>query len=345
MSPVSKIARIGQLAGKIETTNGEAVTLTGSEATILAYEPILDIVPEQFKRNPVVKHMSRFGSEPGARKAELTFKAELMGPPSGGKGTTLPITPFLRCCGLTETLSVGVSNIYTMMSSGFPTATIAKYEDGFRKTMLGCAGNVKIAMKVGEPIFCEFNMQGKYSEHSDQTMLTPTYPVQVPFMFMGAAITILGSTLVLDNFTIDLQNELVVSPLPSDPSGIDFTKITGRNPIISFDPELMAVTSHDFYLKLMARTLAAVSVIINDGNGNSIGFSLPAVRYTGLKEGDRSGLRMLNATCEVCKNSDAGNDEIVITMGTSSSSSSSSSSMSSSSSSRSSSSSSSSTSA
>lgn len=331
---MSKISRIAQLAGKVESVSGTAETLTASEATILAYDPVMDLVPEQFKRNPVVKHMSRFGSEPGARKMELAFKAELMGPASGAKGTTLAISPFLKMCGLSEALSAGVSNIFTPLSSSFVTGTIAKYEDGFRKTMLGCAGNVKFQMKVGEPLFCEFNMQGKYSEHSDQTMLTPTYPVTVPFMFMGAAVTILGSTLIIDNLEIDLQNEIVLSPLPNDPSGIDYAKIVGRNPIMTFDPELVAVSSHDFYSKLLSRTLAAVSVVINDSNGNSITFALPAVRYTGQKEGDRSGIRVLNATAEICKNSDGGNDEITITLGTSSSSSSSSSSVSSSSSSR-----------
>ena len=123
---MAKITRIAQLAGKVESSSGTAETLAAAEATILAYDPILDISPEQFKRNPVVKHMSRFGSEPGARKAELTFKAELMGPLSAAKGVTLPITPYLRICGWSETLSVGVSNVFAPLSSSFVTASIAK---------------------------------------------------------------------------------------------------------------------------------------------------------------------------------------------------------------------------
>jgi len=330
----SKITRIAQLAGKVETANGTAETLAAAQATILAYDPVMDIEPEQFKRNPVVKHMSRFASEPGARKMSCTFKAELMGPIASSKGTTLAITPFLIACGLSETLSVGTSNIYVPISSSFVTATIAKYEDGFRKTMLGCAGNVKFQFKVGEPVFCDFAFQGKYYEHSDTALLTPTYPVQVPFIFMGATVTIDDDSLVLDACEIDLQNEIVISPKPQDPSGIDYAKITERNPIMTFDPELVAVTNHDFYSKILSRSTMAVVITMNDSIGNSINFSLPAVRYTGLKEGDRGGIAIVNATCEICKNSDAGNDEIVITMGASSSSSSSSSSTSSSSSSR-----------
>ena len=200
------------------------------------------------------------------------------------------------------------------------------YLDGLRKTMLGSAGNVKFQFKVGEPVMCEFTMQGKYSEHSDQSMLSPTYPAQVPLMFMGASVTILGSTLVIDNLELDMQNEIVLSPLPSDLSGIDFAKITGRNPVMSFDPELVAVSSHDFYTKLLSRATAAVTIVIGDINNNKITFSLPAVRYTGIKQGDRSGISIANATCEVCKSADAGNDELTITMASSSSSSSSSSS-------------------
>ena len=330
---MSKITRVAQLAGKIESVSGTAESLTASEATLLAYEPVMNLAPEQFKRDPVVKHMSRFQSEPGARKMDLTFKAELMGPLSGAKGVTIPITPYLRACGFSETLSGGVSNIYVPVSSSFVTATIAKYQDGVRKLMLGCAGNVKFQFKVGEPVFCDFTMQGKYSSHGDVSMLSPSYPAQVPLMFMGATISILGDTLVLDNLEIDMQNEIVLSPLPSDVSGIDYAKITGRNPIMTFDPEMVAVSSHDFYSKLLSRATAAVTITIGDINSNKIMFSLPAVRYTGLGEGDRGGIAIQNATCEVCKNSDAGNDEISITMTSSSSSSSSMSSSSSSSSS------------
>ena len=329
----SKISRIAQLAGKVELNSGTAETLNATHATILAYDPVMDAEFEQFKRNPVTKHMSRFGSEPGARKMSLGFKAELMGPVANCRGTTLPITPFLRACGLAESFPNGNSNQYVPISSSFVTCTIAKYEDGFRKTMLGCAGNVKFQFKVGEPIFCEFAFQGKYSEHSDTALLTPTYPVQVPFIFMGATVTIAGNSLVLDACEIDLQNEIVISPRPQDSSGIDYAKITGRNPIMTFDPELVAVTDHDFYTKILARGTMAVVITMNDSIGNCVSFSLPAVRYTGLKEGDRGGIRIMNATCEVCKNSGEGNDEITITMGVSSSSSMSSSSTSSSSSS------------
>src|SRR4030043_1630042 len=119
----AKISRIAQLAGKVEGTSGSAETLDATHATILAYDPVMDFEPEQFKRNPVGKNMSRFASEPGARKMSLSFKAELMGPVSGAKGTTLAITPFLRACGLYEALSVGVSNTYTPLSSSFVTCT------------------------------------------------------------------------------------------------------------------------------------------------------------------------------------------------------------------------------
>lgn len=329
----SKISRICQIASAVESSNGVAATLAAGQAQILAYDPVMDVEFEQFKRNPVTKHMSRFSSEPGAKKMSFSFKAELMGPASGNKGTTLPITPFLRACGFSETLSAGVSNIYVPISSSFVTISVAKYMDGFRKTMLGCAGNVKFSLKVGEPVMCEFTLQGKYSEHSDTALLTPTYPVQVPFIFMGATVTIDGNSLVLDTLEIDMGNEVYMSTKPQDPSGIDYAKITGRNPTMTFDPEMVAVTDHNFLAKIMSRSTMAVVVVMNDSNGNSLAFSLPAVRYTSVKEGDRSGINIVNATCEVCKSVDAGNDEITITMATSSSSSSSSSSMSSSSSS------------
>ena len=117
----SKITRIAQLAGKIENTNGEAVSIDATNATILAYEPVMDVTPVMFPRDPVLKHFSKLKSESGARQAILNFKAELMGPVNGSVGTTLPISPFLKACGLSETLVGGVSNTLSLLSSGFPT--------------------------------------------------------------------------------------------------------------------------------------------------------------------------------------------------------------------------------
>jgi hypothetical protein len=330
----SKRTRIAQLAGKIETTSGSAETITASEATILAYEPVLDIVPAVFQRNPVLKHMDKLKSETGARQANLNFKAELMGPPSGSKGTTLPISPFLKACGLSEALVASVSNTFTPISSSFQTMTCKKFEDGFTKTILGVGGNVKFMYKVGEPVMCDFTMQGKYASHLDESMLSPTYPNQVPLMFMGATVQIHGSILVIDTLELDMQNEIVLSPLPSDASGIDYAKIVNRRPVITFDPELVAKSDFDFYSKMLDGTVASISIRINDSNGNMMELSLPKTRFTGITEADRSGLRALNANMEILSNDiSVGNDSMTLFFGTSSSSSSSSSSRSSSSSS------------
>lgn len=330
----SKRTRIAQLAGKVETASGSAETITASHATILAYEPVLDIVPAVFERNPVMKHMSKIVSETGARQANLNFKAELMGPASGSKGTSIAISPFLRACGLSETLVAGVSNTFVPISSAFETLTAKKYEDGFTKTALGMGGNVKFMYKVGEPVMCDFAFQGKYASHLDETMLSPSYPAQVPLMFFGATVQIHGSILVLDTIELNMQNEIVLSPLPSDASGIDYAKIVNRRPVITFDPELVAKADFDFYTKMLAGTQAAISIRINDSNGNMMELSLPKTRFTGITEGDRGGLRALNANMEIVSNDiSVGNDELTLFFGTSSSSSSSSSSRSSSSSS------------
>lgn len=330
----SKRTRIAQLAGAIETASGAAETITATHATILAYDPVMDIVPAVFERNPVMKHMSKIKSETGARQANLNFKAELMGPVSGAKGVTLPISPFLKACGFSESLVGGTSNTLVPISSTFQTLTAKKFEDGFTKTCLGMAGNAKFMFKVGEPVMCDFAFQGKYATHLDETMLSPDYPNQVPLMFFGATVSIHSSILVLDTIELNMQNQIAVSPLPSDASGIDFAKIVDRRPIFTFDPELVAKSDFDFYTKLLSGTQAAVNIRINDSNGNMMELTLPKTRFTGITEGDRNGIRALNATMEISTNDpDVGNDEMTLFFGTSSSSSSSSSSRSSSSSS------------
>jgi hypothetical protein len=302
------LTRRVQVAAKIEVTKGTAETLAAANAKLLAYEPVFNFDPTQFKRNPYRKTISRMNSIPGQRLCELTLQCEVMGPPFANKGTSSIFATLLRACAFSESLSAGVSSTYVPISTGYETITLAVYEDGVVKKLCGAMGNVRLILKVGEPIMAEFTFQGKYSTHSDTALLSPTYPASLPLIFQNATVTVFGDSLLMQNLEINMQNTVVMRDKPQDVTGFDYAIITERNPIMTFDPEAELVATHDFMAKLISTTEAAVSIVIVATDNTELTISLPKARYTGLPSGDRDGVRTYSATCELNMNS--GDDEV-----------------------------------
>ena len=305
------LTRRVQVACKLETSPGTAETLTASEATILAYEPVWNFNPAQFKRDPYRKTLSRMNSVAGQRLCEMTLRAELMGPPIASRGTTTALSVLLKAGGFTEALSVGVSNILTPVSTGFEPITVAVYEDGLVKQLCGAMGNARIICKIGEPIFVEFTFVGKYSTHSDTAMLSPTYPASKPLIFQNATVTIFSDTLLMQNLEINMQNEVTLRDDPGDDTGYAYAQIVSRNPVLTFDPEQELVATHDFLSKLMSATEAAISLSVTATDRTALTIALPKAKYVGLSKADRDGILTYSATCEL--NMSSGDDEVTIT--------------------------------
>ena len=305
------LTRRVQVAAKLETDKGIAEALTATEGTLLAYDPVFNFDPTQFKRNPYRKTLSRMNSVPGQQLCELTLQCEVMGPPFANKGTACIFGTLLQACGFDETLDSGVDNVYLPLSTGHKTITLAVYEDGIMKKFCGAMGNVRIICKVGEPLMAEFTFQGKYSTHSDTAMLSPTYPASKPLIFQNATVTIFNDSLLMQNLEINMQNTVIMRDKPQDSTGFDYAIITERNPVMTFDPEAELVATHDFLGKLISTTEAAVSIVITATDNTELTISLPKARYTGVPNADRDGMRTYSATCEL--NMSSGDDEVSIT--------------------------------
>ena len=305
------IKRRSQVAGEVEGTKGTAETLTSAHAKILAYEPTLNFNTTQFKRDPYRKTLSRMYSEPGQKPGEMTFRCELMGPPFANIGTSPTCGNYLRGCGFAEAATGGTSTVYTPVSTDWETITVQKMDDGILKKLCGCMGNVRFIFTVGEPIMCEFTFYGKQSSHSDASLLSPSYPDEKPLIFQNATVTILGDVLILNTLELDMQNTISMLPKPSDSTGISYGQIVSRDPVISFDPDLELVATHDFFSKLNSTTEAAISIVMTAGDNTECTFALPKCRYTALGEADRDGISTLAATLEVDMSS--GDDEVTLT--------------------------------
>ncbi len=328
------LTRRTQFAIAEETTPGDVETLTATNAAILAYETTLNPSPTFFKRDPYTKTLSRYNSIPGQRICEATMKCELMGPVSSRCGDTGPLKAIFGACAFSETLDTGTSTTYKPLSTSQLTYTIGVYEDGVKKLMSGAMGNLILSGVLGEPMMVECTFRGKYESVTDVDLLTPTYPTQKPFIFIGATLAYGGTTLRLNNISIDMRNEVALRSDVTSSAGIDYAFVTSRDPIATIDPEMELVATHDFFGKLLSEATYALNIYMVSPDGVHVHINIPSARYTAVNPGDRDGIRTVDATFELTKKADAGDDEISIGfVDTSSSSSSSSSSLSSSSSS------------
>jgi hypothetical protein len=108
--------------------------------------------------------------------------------------------------------------------------------------------------------------------------------------------------------SIDLGNKLVLQPDWNISSGHKQVLITGREPVLTFDPEKVLVATYDFYTKWRAGSTVAMTAQVGATAGNICTVTAPAVQPTKLAEADRDGLRNLGIDCQLNRN--AGDDEL-----------------------------------
>lgn len=95
-----KLQRVRQLAAKIESSEGVAESLAGTDAKLLVYEPKVKFDVGMFQRNPARSSLAQLTRIPGLKKGTLTARCEIRG---SGTNTTAPAWyTLLRACGFGE---------------------------------------------------------------------------------------------------------------------------------------------------------------------------------------------------------------------------------------------------
>ncbi|MFH2098173.1 MAG: phage tail tube protein, partial [Pseudomonadota bacterium] len=203
------ITKKAQIAAKVESVEGTAETLTATEA-ILAGGWEFDPEIEMQERPAVSASLSSFAKVAGGRKVKISFKTELKG--SGAAGTAPEVSALLQACGLSETISAGVSVAYAPASSSIPSITIGAYCDGKRYLAAGCRGNVKLDAKAGGLGELSFEFTGTAMADSDTALLSPTYDSTTPPPFLDASLALDSVAADIESLSIDLGNEVQLRP-------------------------------------------------------------------------------------------------------------------------------------
>lgn len=297
------------ILAKEESSYGADPTPTPGSNAILALD--LQVTPQgdKLERNPGMKSLSRFNPVIGKRWVEVTFGVEVRG--SGSAGTAPKFGDLLEACGMAETVVGATSVTYKPSSQSHKSVTIYAYIDGVVWKILGCRGNVEIVGDVNQIGRFNFTFMGLYVDYIDEALASGCVYDPRPEPLLSAAFSFDGvSTLKVSQFQANLQNEIAPSEDVNHAHGISAQTIVGRNPIGSFNPELVTKATYDFYTQWRTSDTAALSILFGQTAGKKLTVTAPSVTIDSVTPGDRGGIRIFDIPISFGLSS--GDDELVL---------------------------------
>lgn len=291
---------------KLETTyDTDSVPTVGSNS-ILAYDLKFKEDVKPVRRLAQVASLSRLPSVQGARFAQLDFKVEIKG--SGTPGTAPRIGAILRASSFAQTSVSNTSVTYLPTSALQESVTVYFLIDGRQHIMTGCVGDVKMRFPAGEFPYLEVTLMGRYAAPTLVALTTPTLESTTPPVCKSVSFSYNSrTTLVLKEILIEMNNVVATRVSISDPNAIAGFLVTGRDPIVTIDPEAIIETSYDFRGDAMTNQ-RALSWAVGSASGNILTLSIPKYNPYFPEYEDRDEILVEKIKGEATQNS--GNDEV-----------------------------------
>jgi len=267
----------GQLAVKVETTEGSAEALTAAEAKIRVENPTIRAEWPFRKSRAISSSLSQFkGSPMGPRVWRLTFDVPMAG--SGAAGTAPSWGELLNGSLTNEAISAGTSVTYTPSSSSTDdkSLTIALYVDGHRYLLNGARCNPTMVFNAGEVPMVRFEALGGYNARTDTALISAvSYEDTIATALVGGTFTFGGTNLLGKSLEVNFGNILVARPDYTTANGIKSVVISRREPSAVLVVEDELVATKDFFGLATAGTESALVFGPFGAAGNIITLNLP----------------------------------------------------------------------
>lgn len=281
-----------------EATAGTAETISAADGSTIVMarnariSPRIDAVDRE-QQGSLGFHTSVLG----ARGAEVA--ATLMGIGSGTNTGLVTFHDLLLASGLTHTVG-GSSVAYVPSLGSTNTCTCALFKGpgagaaGLKRTAAGCMFNLTITGRTGQAPEWAFEGMGVYFGQTNVTVINPTYTTLHPPRLYGGTLTVGGTALHNANFTLNLNNQIVlresVSANDADGRGTGFIAawIANTRATLTMDPEKELANDYDA-THLGGTATAAIEIAWGEAAGNSFRISMAAgqiIEPTGDEERD-----------------------------------------------------------
>lgn len=293
---------------KVEATPGTAETMTGAEASFVAWDYEMQNETEMQE----VMGQGGFGrreSVPGPYIGKIDFKTH-----TGWDGTATEPSwadVLLPMCGFVKS-----SQIFTPRTeapgTNVKTGTLCVWHDGKYKLLKGCMGTFKIIGPSGKMGIIEWSFSGVWVPETDVAVPTPTYPTAKALKHAYSTSTWDSVALCYSSITFDAGN--VVTPVECPAAeGISMYIVTDRNPKVTADPEAKLVATQDRHAMMLAMTEAALTWDFDGPTNSKITIAAPKAQIIKNTEAERQGLEVDQIEWQLNKNASAVDQECSIT--------------------------------
>lgn len=296
---------------KIETTYGTDPTPTGAANAILVRN--LDVTPidiEYASRDLVRPYLGISEQLVGGRNVKASFEVEMAG--SGAAGTAPAYGPLLRACGLSETISAGVSVTYAPVSTSFESVTIYVNVDGVLHKITGARGTVSLEMTAKAIPVYRFEFTGLYQAVVDGAAPTPTYTGFITPLPVNATnssgFALHGYSALMQSLSMALGNEVVYRNLVAQESVI----ITDRQATGQVTIEAPTIAQKDYFTAVTSVTLGSLALTHGTTAGNKVEIAASStVQVTSPTYQESDGIAMLQMNLNFIPTG-SGNNELSI---------------------------------
>lgn len=307
------LSRKTVILAKTEVTYGTDPTPTGAaNAMTVRNLSLTPIAANRVSRDLVRDFLGNSEQLVASQSVQLAFEVEVAG--AGAAGTAPKWGPLMRACGMSETISAGVSVIYHPVSASFDSVTIYYNLNGRRHKLTGARGTMSIRMSIDQiPVFA-FQFTGLYSTPTDSNETGVAYTGwQAPLVTTNTNTTSLSihgySGALMSELSIDLANDVQFRPVVGAASNV---LIVNRAPAGSITLDADLIASWNPWTKVADGTLASMSITQGTAAGNKVKIDAPKVQLGNPTMGDRLGIATEQFPLTLMPNS--GNDELVITV-------------------------------
>lgn len=243
-------------------------------------------------------------SDPGGKitniKGKFSFEIDLKG--SGTVGTRSQFGKLLLGCSMVESqvkdgnTTIGLKYMPTSTQSEMKTLTFYEYTIGdstaILKKIVGAMGTVSLTMEAGKVAKATFNFEGKYVDPIDASIpvvTTSNYESTEPQIVENSEYEYDNVAYVCRGVTMNLNNELYSRPDVNSPLGILETIITSRSWSGTMSPDMVSISTKNFFSTWKANTKAQLEMKIGETSGNIIEFVAPEIQLEKVNDSDDNG--------------------------------------------------------
>lgn len=302
-------ANLKVLYAEIEDTYGTAETLA---------TPMLCRITDFATRQGTLKEMQNVQAHYGAQKSlymgtysKINIEVDLFG--GGTAGSAPPWANLLRMCGRNMVETVATDVAFNLTNPPYDGGTIGYHMDGELHVMKGCRGAATIRANADDHLMLVAEIWGFDVDPSAVSIPTPSFTgwhEPLPITKANTTFTLHGYSGVLNS--LELSDGY--SPVHRDKPGVQEISLRGRNGAGSIQIDLPVIGTKNFHQIIKEHSTGALSFVLGSTAGKIITISCPKVQLINPTFPEADGIMQLSAGLKLLPSTDAGNDEMTITL-------------------------------